>query len=140
MQSTQRSHLVQTNIQYFEEAKSNYVTVGSVKSIWSGVTKTLLCIRFWIQLHYFGSRTRFRHLCIIIAKYVYSCPFYTYNEANAPISKLFEPDSVGSHANPDWYITKPIGYSSFRLEVAPVPASWVATTGNLVFYRRHEKV
>ncbi|KAA8651353.1 uncharacterized protein ATNIH1004_000235 [Aspergillus tanneri] len=53
--------------------------------------------------------------------------------------QLFEPDSIGSHANPEWYIKKPLGFSSFLHEIAPTPASWVRTTGNLVFYRRHDK-
>ncbi|GFG15833.1 putative epoxide hydrolase [Aspergillus lentulus] len=53
--------------------------------------------------------------------------------------QLFEPSSLGSHANPEWYIDKPLGFSSFLHEIAPTPASWVRTTGNLIFYRRHEK-
>ncbi|KAJ5819033.1 epoxide hydrolase [Penicillium riverlandense] len=53
--------------------------------------------------------------------------------------QLFEPGSFGSHANPEWYIGKPLGFSSFLHEIAPTPASWVRTTGNLIFYRRHEK-
>jgi microsomal epoxide hydrolase len=32
-----------------------------------------------------------------------------------------------------------MGYSWFPKELAPIPRSWAATTGDLVFYRPHEK-
>jgi microsomal epoxide hydrolase len=32
-----------------------------------------------------------------------------------------------------------MGYSWFPKELAPIPRSWVAETGNLVFYHQHEK-
>lgn len=53
--------------------------------------------------------------------------------------QLFEPSSLGSHANPEWYINKRLSFSSFLHEIVPTPASWVRTTGHLIFYRRHEK-
>lgn len=37
------------------------------------------------------------------------------------------------------YVDKPLGYSCFPAEIAPIPKAWVATTGNLVWYKRHEK-
>lgn len=37
------------------------------------------------------------------------------------------------------YISKPFGYSWFPREIAPIPKSWVATTGNLVWHRQHTK-
>ncbi|OOF96730.1 hypothetical protein ASPCADRAFT_206905 [Aspergillus carbonarius ITEM 5010] len=37
------------------------------------------------------------------------------------------------------YIHKPFGYSYFPMEIVPVPRSWVATTGDLVFFRDHEE-
>ncbi|KAF7585286.1 hypothetical protein BBP40_011436 [Aspergillus hancockii] len=37
------------------------------------------------------------------------------------------------------YIHKPFGYSYFPIELFPVPKSWVETTGNLVFWREHQK-
>ncbi|KDQ08979.1 hypothetical protein BOTBODRAFT_37508 [Botryobasidium botryosum FD-172 SS1] len=37
------------------------------------------------------------------------------------------------------YITKPFGFSWFPKEVIPVPKSWAAAAGNLVFFRQHEK-
>ncbi|KZP29800.1 alpha/beta-hydrolase [Athelia psychrophila] len=43
------------------------------------------------------------------------------------------------HTDPEWHITKPLGYSLFPKEVFPLPKSWVATTGNLVFYKTHNK-
>ncbi|KAE8386397.1 Alpha/Beta hydrolase protein [Aspergillus alliaceus] len=37
------------------------------------------------------------------------------------------------------YIQKPFGYSYFPYELFPVPKAWVETTGNLVFWREHQK-
>ncbi|CAD6573514.1 MAG: hypothetical protein TREMPRED_000846 [Tremellales sp. Tagirdzhanova-0007] len=36
------------------------------------------------------------------------------------------------------YVSRPLGYSKFPKEILAVPASWVATTGNLVWSRDHE--
>ncbi|KAL8743847.1 MAG: hypothetical protein Q9190_003836 [Brigantiaea leucoxantha] len=58
---------------------------------------------------------------------------YTYRQS-------YTPGSVSTaHESPDWYIKapKPFGYSYFPMELAPIPRSWVATTGNLVFHRLH---
>ena len=41
--------------------------------------------------------------------------------------------------DPRWHVTKPLGFSSFPMEIAPTPKSWVETTGNLVFHREHGK-
>ncbi|KAF7982194.1 hypothetical protein HWV62_29989 [Athelia sp. TMB] len=46
--------------------------------------------------------------------------------------------ATAQHDDPAWHITKPLGYSYFPKELYPVPRSWVATTGNLVFYKAHE--
>lgn len=35
-------------------------------------------------------------------------------------------------------MSKPFGYSFFPKELAPVPKSWAATTGNLVSYGQHK--
>lgn len=37
------------------------------------------------------------------------------------------------------HVSKPLGYSWFPKEIAPIPKSWVATTGNLVWHKQHEK-
>ncbi|OOQ81806.1 epoxide hydrolase [Penicillium brasilianum] len=42
--------------------------------------------------------------------------------------------------DPRWYIHKPFGFSCFPRELAPLPRSWVETTGNLVFWGQHQKV
>lgn len=34
---------------------------------------------------------------------------------------------------------KPFGYSYYPYELYPVPKSWAATTGNLTFFRAHDK-
>ncbi|OAL43684.1 alpha/beta-hydrolase [Pyrenochaeta sp. DS3sAY3a] len=36
-----------------------------------------------------------------------------------------------------FYIDKPVGYSYFPKEIAPIPRAWVATTANLVWSRQH---
>lgn len=38
------------------------------------------------------------------------------------------------------YIQKPLGFSYFPNEIIPAPKAWVSTTGNLVFWRQHDKV
>lgn len=53
-------------------------------------------------------------------------------------TQLFTPGVVAVHENPKWYITKPFGYSWFPKELAPIPRSWAATTGKLIFYRQHD--
>ncbi|OCK85894.1 putative epoxide hydrolase [Lepidopterella palustris CBS 459.81] len=45
----------------------------------------------------------------------------------------------GPNTRPDPYCDKPLGFSYFPLELAPAPKAWVASKGNLVFHREHEK-
>jgi microsomal epoxide hydrolase len=47
--------------------------------------------------------------------------------------------NADTHASKKWHIKKPLGFSWFAKEIAPVPKAWVELTGNLVFYRQHEK-
>ena len=56
-----------------------------------------------------------------------------------PYRQLFTPGNLGAHENPAWHINKPLGFSWFPKEIAPVPRAWIATTGDLVFFRAHEK-
>ncbi|KAJ5692502.1 hypothetical protein N7462_001925 [Penicillium macrosclerotiorum] len=51
----------------------------------------------------------------------------------------FPSPSVPAANDPRWYIKKPFGFSFFPKELAPLPRSWIETTGNLVFYERHQK-
>lgn len=44
------------------------------------------------------------------------------------------------HRDPALFLTKPFGFSSFAHEIASAPRSWAAQTGNLAFYRYHERV
>ncbi|CAK7218498.1 hypothetical protein SEUCBS140593_003567 [Sporothrix eucalyptigena] len=44
-----------------------------------------------------------------------------------------------SHGTKRWHIHKPLGFSWFHKEITPVPRAWVETTGQLVFYRQHDK-
>lgn len=41
------------------------------------------------------------------------------------------------HANEKYHCKKPMGYSYFPYEVAPIPKAWAATTGNLVWHKQH---
>ncbi|KAF2112622.1 Alpha/Beta hydrolase protein [Lophiotrema nucula] len=47
-------------------------------------------------------------------------------------------NGVGPHSNPKYKFKKPFGYSYFPLEIAPMPLSWVKTSGNLVWHREHK--
>lgn len=42
------------------------------------------------------------------------------------------------HSHPDYYCKKPIGYSYFPFELAPMPLAWAKTTGNIVWHREHK--
>ena len=44
---------------------------------------------------------------------------------------------VVGHANEKYRCKKPMGYSYFPYEVAPIPKAWAATTGNLVWHKQH---
>lgn len=44
------------------------------------------------------------------------------------------------HGRPELYIKKPFGYSWFPYELAPCPRSWAEETGDLSFWREHDKV
>ncbi|KAI1772526.1 alpha/beta-hydrolase [Hypoxylon cercidicola] len=55
-----------------------------------------------------------------------------------PYRRLIAP-GFGMHDNPAWRIEKPLGYSWFPKELAPTPRAWVVMTGNLVFFRQHER-
>lgn len=37
------------------------------------------------------------------------------------------------------HVDKPVGYSWFPFELAPVPKAWAERTGNLVHFKRHQK-
>jgi microsomal epoxide hydrolase len=56
-----------------------------------------------------------------------------------PYRQLFTPGNIGAHENPEWHIHKPLGFSWFPKEIAPIPKTWVETTGNLVWHRQHDK-
>lgn len=43
------------------------------------------------------------------------------------------------HKDPKYRIDRPLGYSYFPKELAPMPRSWVATTGDLVWHKQHDK-
>ncbi|KAK4056749.1 hypothetical protein OIO90_002301 [Microbotryomycetes sp. JL221] len=50
------------------------------------------------------------------------------------------PTGVGGWSrNPDYFIQKPMGFSSFEHEISSAPQSWAAQTGNLQFYKYHSR-
>ena len=49
------------------------------------------------------------------------------------------PQVPNPHSDPKYYIKKPFGYSWFPYELAPIPVSWVKTTGDLTWSRSHDK-
>lgn len=61
----------------------------------------------------------------------------TFSTSIYPYRQLFTPGAIGAHENPEWYLNKPLGFSFFPKELAPIPRSWVATTGDLVWYKEH---
>ncbi|KAF2733648.1 alpha/beta-hydrolase [Polyplosphaeria fusca] len=59
---------------------------------------------------------------------------YTYREDfDVPPRKGFY------HSQEGLYVDKPIGYSYFPYELIAIPKAWAATTGNLVWFKRHDK-
>jgi len=74
---------------------------------------------------------------------------YPYRQVHHPLPRLEVSTSlnvrdppiahgtISAHDNSAWHIHKPLGYSWFPKELAPTPRSWVATTGDLVFFRQH---
>ncbi|MCJ1235221.1 hypothetical protein MMC14_003188 [Varicellaria rhodocarpa] len=63
----------------------------------------------------------------------------TFPRSIYPYRGTTPPKADFTHDNPKRYIHKPLGYSWFHKELAAMPKSWVATTGNLVFHRQHTK-
>lgn len=55
-------------------------------------------------------------------------------------AQLFTPGHVKAHEHPPWHVNKPLGYSFFPKELAPIPRAWAATTGDLVYYKEHSSV
>ncbi|KAI4762479.1 alpha/beta-hydrolase [Aureobasidium sp. EXF-3400] len=59
-----------------------------------------------------------------------------------PYRIFYTPGVNGNpHNMPEYRIpdTKPFGYSYYPFELYPVPQAWAATTGNLTFFRAHDK-
>ena len=49
------------------------------------------------------------------------------------------PERYMVHSDPRLFCHKPFGYSWNPKEMTPIPKSWAATTGNLVWFKRHTK-
>ena len=111
---------------------------GLERKFLRGPIKTLHWMSYLSQCLCIGLRIHFQHRSIHIVRYG-QLNSYHFAEC-AYLSQLFTPGVVGAHENPAWYIKKPLGYSYFPMELSPTPRSWVATTGDLVFYRQHHSV
>lgn len=57
-----------------------------------------------------------------------SLPLLTFASADQPYDSIVNTLKV------------PYGFSSFPLEIYSSPKEWIKTTGNLVYYREHDKV
>jgi microsomal epoxide hydrolase len=62
----------------------------------------------------------------------------TFARSIYPYRQISAGQPVSFHANPTYHFTKPFGYSYFPKEIAPIPKDWVATTGNMVWFRAHD--
>ncbi|KAH6716400.1 Alpha/Beta hydrolase protein [Leptodontidium sp. MPI-SDFR-AT-0119] len=69
-----------------------------------------------------------------------SVSFYWYTETFPrsiyPYRQFFGPSPESMPLK--YYVEKPMGYSWFPKEIAPIPKIWVKTTGNLVWHKQHE--
>ncbi|KAK4054408.1 hypothetical protein OIV83_000902 [Microbotryomycetes sp. JL201] len=62
----------------------------------------------------------------------------TYPTSIWPYAEI--PTGVGTiHRDPTLYVHKPMGFSSFACEISSAPRAWAAQTGNLQFYKYHER-
>ena len=64
-------------------------------------------------------------------------PYRALFTPGTPNSKPY-PGGFANHAHPDWRLPR-FGYSWFPYEIAPIPVAYAATTGNLVWFHRHEE-
>ncbi|OQO02384.1 hypothetical protein B0A48_11938 [Cryoendolithus antarcticus] len=78
-----------------------------------------------------------------IASILDSVTLYWFTQSFAraifPYRQFFAPPATFFHNEEKYFINKPMGYSWHPKELAPVPKAWVAKTGNLVWYKGHEK-
>ncbi|KAF2190478.1 epoxide hydrolase 1 [Zopfia rhizophila CBS 207.26] len=63
----------------------------------------------------------------------FATSIYTYREDFTTKEKGY------FHGQEKLHVNKPMGYSYFPYELAPIPKSWAETTGNLVFFKAHEE-
>ena len=54
-----------------------------------------------------------------------------------PYRHFFGPNPTFFQNETDLYIKKPVGYSYFPRELAPIPKAWVERTCELVWYQEH---
>ena len=59
----------------------------------------------------------------------------TFPRAICPYRQFFGPSPEAIALK--HYVDKPMGYSWFLKEIAPIPKAWVSTTGNLIWYKQH---
>lgn len=54
--------------------------------------------------------------------------------------QIYADVKIGIHDDPNFKLSKPLGFSAFAKEILPVPERWIAATGRLVFHRDHPAV
>ncbi|PLB52744.1 putative epoxide hydrolase [Aspergillus steynii IBT 23096] len=62
----------------------------------------------------------------------YPRSIYSYREN---IDAFFDPEAYRQR----WFIRKPLGFSSFPMELTPTPKPWLEATGNVVYFKDHRK-
>lgn len=56
-----------------------------------------------------------------------------------PYRQFFGAKPTFFHNDPALYVNKPMGYSYFPEELAPVPRAWAAATGNMQWFKAHNE-
>ena len=57
------------------------------------------------------------------------------------VERLKNPEKFnGIQRSPFYFLKKPFGFGWYPKELMPSPKDWIAESGNLVFFRQHEKV
>ncbi|KAL2831246.1 Alpha/Beta hydrolase protein [Aspergillus pseudoustus] len=123
---------LQSGRAYAEEQSTRPATIGHVLS------SSPLALLAWLGEKYlewpdapFSSQTILELVSLYWLTDTYPRAIYPYRE------NTLSPRDVVASLTTDFYIHKPLGFSYFPKELLPVPRSWIAKTGNLVYFREH---
>ncbi|KAL2838757.1 Alpha/Beta hydrolase protein [Aspergillus pseudodeflectus] len=119
---------------YAQEHATRPATIGHVLS------SSPLALLAWIGEKYLewpdaplSSETILELVTLYWLTDTYPRAIYPYRE------NTLAPRDATASLTTDFYIHKPLGFSYFPQELMPVPRSWVAKTGNLVYFKEHTK-